>query len=1007
MAVSRFVRGAHLGELAADFAEHRRPGGPFDFETVVVPSASVSGWLERYLANPEREGSSGVVAQFFTIYWPRLLAYALYDTPADYEAWSPRALGLSLLDTGRLDPDSARRRGQRLATWVAYRGDELGELLDTPLWDAEREVVEHRESQGLITPWEAFARGNVSPRGPLRRGMDIFAASDSPNGTLGWSVVAALAREVDVAVYLVDDGFRRDADGAPRRWTRRGREVVDEWARILDTEPQWVGGTPCAPPLEVHATVGVAREADAARDIVFDSLSDPLRRLEDIRVVLVNPSTFGPLVDVAFVSDEEDIPSVPLERADGGDDETSERLRSLDTLLNLVASDLTIGDVARVLSDPHLIRSMGLDVEEASRLRDLSHEGWVTMGWDASSRSQLGIYDETDDAGTWQRFLDRLSLSTMMESDGEWGGLHPLGVPSDFPALTRFSEFLSVVRGLQRAAVRSASVSDWAEWWAGLVDLVPAGELERDDGPEQLLRDLRRAAPWSRQPVTLDTFRNVLEWFSTTSRSRTLYDRGGVHVVDMASTAGIPYAVTVVVGLDDGFSDEDGRLGVPDVRPGDPQPREEFLNSLAQIWSSTTERLVFVTSSRSATDGSPQPWSSVIEDVQFRATLVPHPRTMYSSVEAVSVGGFAGTTTFPRFDDIAGEVAHKVRFARSPWWWDDIAIQPTVDRGELHLSDVVAFARHPQEVFARDALAGAHLRDVSDEVRVVPPWLLENPLERYAVARAEFDRVMEGRGEESDHHDSAFATISPTLRPVARRHAKIEGARHLATTILDGLRELNALPHPLRERGRVEVNQRTIVRGPIALHSTSSGPMAYLPFMRSRLRDGVLDLAVWTAQLTLELGEGVTVVGLCLGSPEKASKRRSNEGLAWSHPGAIAQMRSSELASDVLGAFVGLYDERQRGVPTFFPGPVLSTEQEIPSGSLPLDSVWNPSALLRGESSQDAVLGLLVGDVEYSDLKNEGRGEVRQSHNALADLLKQVTWRNVPTKEPWWTSLLP
>jgi hypothetical protein len=118
-------------------------------------------------------------------------------------------------------------------------------------------------------------------------------------------------------------------------------------------------------------------------------------------------------------------------------------------------------------------------------------------------------------------------------------------------------------------------------------------------------------------------------------------------------------------------------------------------------------------------------------------------------------------------------------------------------------------------------------------------------------------------------------------------------------------------------------------------------------------------------------------------------------------------MSSGEVASDVLGAFVGLYDERQRGVPTFFPGPVLATEQEIPSGSLPLDSVWNPSALLRGESSQDAVLGLLVGDVEYSDLENEGRGEVRQSHDALADLLKQVSWRTVSTKEPWWTSMLP
>ncbi len=1014
MPLRGFAVAAHLGELATHYAQHRRREGPFTRETVVVPSSSMSGWLERFLAHPSRPGSSGVVAQLFTVYWSRLVELALYDSPEDYEVWGARALGLSLLEwgEGRIDPASARARGQRLATWISHRGEELDDILGRDALEPERRVVEERRRRGLATPFEAYRSGSLRARGPLLDGFDVFAAPESPLGALGLSMVADLVDQVEVGIYLVSPTAPESTSremSTRNRWARRGKDGVGLWTTALGVTPEWVGNALRAPVLEVHAAVGLAREVDAARDIVFEALGDPTLELEQIRVVTMDPDAAGPLVDVAFSPATSQMPGVPYERADGGGSRVSERGDSLLRLVDLVSGDLTVEDVAGVLSDPRLAHGMGFESEGATRARHLAREGWVTMGWDAPSREGLGVYGPNDDRGTWRRLFDRVALSTALEPEGGWLGVHPFGTPTDLDIITKLLDFLSFIERFRESATQRRALAGWLEWLEPLVASVPRDEDQRDEGPEQILRDLQAATRWLHRDLDWPTVRDLVAWFVSGTSRRTLYDRGGIHVVDPYSLASAPYEVTVVIGVDDDLlPSREGSLVGLTPRLGDPEPRQELLNALAELWASTNTRLALVTSSRSVVDGSVQPWSSVIDDVRAEATLVTHPHSSYSSAERVPPReGFASYRSPLLFDPFATEVAQRVHQPRDTWWWSDLAL-PTSPRddAEIDAEKLIYFLRHPHAVFARETFAGAHTRRSVEKARAVPPWRIEDSLDRYRVRQAYFESLWAGGSPVLETADSPLGSVAEPLRPLATHDLQLDSVRDLVLDIEGGLTRLGARPHSASQNGRSSFDHRDLVRGSLHLYTGSGGVFLLLPHLRKSLGVGALDVAVWCSLLTWELGEPVSVVSLSpLGVKAQDPKSRAAEGpSAWHHPGVVARLESVDDATDLVREWVALYDNRHHAVPSFFPRSALLSSSAITGRSTSPEEEWSAEHSFNDDSRGEDVVKLLVGESDYSELLDLGGGVVDRAQEHLKALVERVTW--TPFKRVPWNTVL-
>ncbi len=999
------MRAAHLGALGEDFARHRRYEGPWSRETVVVPSSSVSGWLERFLADPTRGSSSGVVAQLFTVYWPRVIAHALYDSPDEYDAWTARSLGLSLLRRGRLDVTSARRRGERLAAWVAYRGDVLDDLVAYPGCEEERHVLDERREIGLLTPFQAFADNRCRPRGPLEHGFDVFAAPDSPVGDLGWSVVSTLAREVEVGVYLLDPA----PEDHPHtfephwRWATRRRDFLVRCSNLLSEESEWVGPVPCTPRVEVHATVGESREVDAARDAVWSALGDDSLSLEQVRVVVLDSQKFGPLVETTFRPSDESAPSITYERADGGPDARSERMDALRALVDLVSSDLTLDDVLGCVAHQRLGRGLGFTDDDVARLEQLALEGWVTMGWDSLTRAETGVYELGDDAGTWSRWIDRVALASVLDGSGEWEGLHPLGSPADLELVAQLREFFDALATYAEFVSRSHSLDEWVGWLITVLRWIPTDSDSRDDAPDRLLRELRAASAWLDGDVPFSIVRDVVEWFDTSAQWRTLYDRGGVHIVDPFSVAGAPYNVTVVVGADDNaVRTSEGLLATTSPRPDDPDSREELRTALAELVASTSTRLVVTTSSRSVIDGGPQPWSSLVEDLRSTSVLVEHPRHFYSSTAVVSGLDFAATAEPDRFQTDAHDIARSLRQPPSTWWWSEYRFSEVSDEShDIVLEDLISYLRSPQRIFARDVLAGARLAESKEKRRTVPPWLIDDPLDRHVVLQRAFDQELaENHGRDLVGPDTSVGGIVEPFRDLAIRHARVEGARSLARLTRDGLHALEGLPHPHARAGRVSVDHRDLVRGELGLVETPSGAFAYAPFLRKVLGDGVISLAVWSCMLTWELGVPTPVIGLCLGAPPKVTKGK--EGPTWGHTLTWVIPPSLEVAQEAVREWITLYDSRYDRLPDFFPRPALAEEPTLPSGLTSAAGEWSSGWASKDAPPRDGFSYLLVGEMEYSDVVDAEGGRVRRRQSAFVSLLTRLKWTTVPKGVPWW-----
>ncbi|MGH9020178.1 MAG: hypothetical protein ACRDV0_04075, partial [Acidimicrobiales bacterium] len=361
-----------------------------------------------------------------------LVGLALYGDAGALDAWSAPVLAVAIHGA---DPATSMRqalhRGAALARLVELRGDELDSLLAGDDRAAERRVVAQRAAEGRLTPRAHFDAHGVSGA-PSR--LALFHCVASPFDALGPQVVRAIADRAPVAHYLgvaarelFDDEGQRPLDersllerwGAPsaahlRLWREHAAPDEEHWVDVVDLperaavlsalssrEPPAATTHPTAF-VEVHATVGLSRQVEVARDAVLAAMEEFSLAAHDVRIVASDARATVPLLGALWQPsslEEPGSPRVQYEIADPRVPRRSLRLDAFTRLLRALDSDATAHDMAALLTAPALRDGLGLTSDEAERALRLARDGRVSVGLDADDLARRGVFEDDDDAG--------------------------------------------------------------------------------------------------------------------------------------------------------------------------------------------------------------------------------------------------------------------------------------------------------------------------------------------------------------------------------------------------------------------------------------------------------------------------------------------------------------------------------------------------------------------------------------------------------------------------------
>jgi hypothetical protein len=975
-----------LRALADHFAAQQgTTSDPLERRTIVVPNILVGQWFEQEIARltgrPGRD--DGVAANLDSIFLRGLVGRLLYRDDAAMDQWMGEALAVELYDLDRdLSLSDALRRGDALARLVTLRGDELDDYLTGSDYASERELLAARERAGRRTPRAQFEHQGVGRRGAGER-LTLFGCLESPVGSLGPEVVRAVADGLDVDLYVaVASRELLDVDvaavapeersllerwGAPSHahlalWMKYARPDRVEW---LDGSSAWdaekravvdaTGArgerreeTRTTPFVEIHGTVGLAREVEVARDALLAAMDELGVTPHEVRVVAANPQAVVPLLATYWrpsVVEEDGSPRLQYEVADPRVPRRSARVDAFVRLLRSVDAHLTPHDVAALLGEPSLLAGLDLTRADAERILHLAREGRVSLGRDAGDPARAGVFDADDDTGSWRRLVDRVALASCLEPADDAEVIAAIGAPDDLAAITRLGVLVELLAGASTFAREPRALREWSEEFAKWARVVERDERVRDPSLEGLLSKVADLGATSTRSVGFAEVRDLVEALTARTRGSSLFGRGGVSVLDAVGSSNIPYAITCVLGLDDELLPEPTRrvseLG--EARASDPDPRAQFRQALLELLVSTDHRVLVFTSDRRVVDGSVLPTSlPLVELVEALAAAEPrglvatersHPRYGFSPPGSGATDVVpAGSATAPfSLDPVHAASANQLVQRRSPEPEDDVPIFTVTDPVAPHelsldVEELVRFFRYPQRVFLRDVFSSARISDPDQRERPDVPYLdagdalalypLRERLLRRAVEIGVDPRVPEGP-------DSRVASVATGYRARASVALEVDELGRFARFVRQSLADAHATRADTGRRPAVVAGPaRSISRPPVELLDTNVGPVLFEYTPSRSYPSRLIGLVVRQALLTVEIGEAVSAV-----LARSATTTETQHPL--DRPYLVSTWRATDAvdgARDLLDRLIELYERRFERVPLHQNATTLATD---------------------------------------------------------------------------------
>jgi len=922
-----FWIGEDLGSLITSFVENYEPTDePLSSRTVVVPNPLVGQWFEQQLA--QRLGSrgqfvSGIAANLDVIFPSTFIGRVLYENPDDYNKWSAEGLAGRLLatrsSTGELSVTQATARARKLHDVLHLRPDDLATYLAEEENARERSALAALQAKGFDSPWQRL--GEFEDMGSDIGGdVTIFGCNELASGTLLPSVARALGARRRVDVYVstpaleilhrrLDDletpsclvtSWAADSlanltswltvcDEAHRTWLPRltkGHEDRGLVRALLEGDQSTTPMTRRATTwLEVHGAVGSLRQVEIVRDALLHAIDELGVAPHEVRVVTTDAGRFIPLMNALWTGrggEGAPAPFLQFEVADPALPRPSDRLRGFTQVLRTLDSHFTLHDVVALISEPALQEGLGLSRGAVERIAELSGSSGVSLGLTGTHRADMGIFEASDDAGSWERFSDRGVLATVFESDESdiEAAVRPLGVPDDLYAMADLAQLVRRLVSAQSEIGVHRPMGEWLSLYGDWTDLIGRVEGVIDNGLERVMERLRSQSLPDDVAITYSEMRELFLEGSGAIGGGSVFGRGGVSVQDIHALQDAPFRVTCLIGLDEDLTPSPtsppAHLGSP--RAGDPSPRNRFRSALLSTILSTTERVIITTSDRSVRDNSPISLALPLAELSdalarggVELTRRQHPRHAFSpKISMSSVGVELDVDDVaPAFsmDATAAELATLLHNRAASSLDDDLPVRPAdisnVARPTvLDVAQLLRFVKDPQKVFLQTAFSGASLPESGQELPDVPRLEVGNQLERWNVRRVMVDRALRDASTPfiDTHPDAVLSSVATGLRGRAALDLDVSGLRSFVERHRLDLDAVRAVRVPASEFPALVTSgtlDRPLVRPAFNLYDSTIGPLVINWTVSSSFTSTFFGLFLEVAAATVERGAAV------------------------------------------------------------------------------------------------------------------------------------------------------
>ena len=539
-----------------------------------------------------------------------------------------------------------------IASWAAGQIVDSSDRYEVEQFALWRGLRRHINLPSPPERWSAaltrFENADIPLRDewPNRERLSVFGMTAFPGGMRYVEAVQAIARHVDVTLYLVhgfDDDVLRDVHERSdfrsellQMWgglPLANAPVIQELlARADDIDPRTtdvatpssllsalqhtlrrdeVVATPDSTPPSVveHWCHGPMRQAEVLRDAIQHDLENspadnPLRESE-ILVVCSDIELFAPLIRTAFGASRVDAtespqPALAYRISDPRLSAEGAYLRAIRQALQLVRSRCTRTEVLSLLEAPPVAARRRLGSDELDIIAAWSRDAGVRWGLSAEHRHQFGL-DAVGGINTWQAGLERLYLGVAVLNPNLRDVRHllPVEVPAGrIDLLGNLTEIVVALEEASRFTSEPRLLSEWLTWCDRFIStfVEPLGDdLHEASRVTRALTELRQVADSIDVAITYPDFIAVLEdsWSSSGSVSRLL--TGGITVTSADTLRWTPFRYVYVLGFDDeAFSRPEwgpDDLRRREKRVGDISPNDDARSRLSELILSTKERL--------------------------------------------------------------------------------------------------------------------------------------------------------------------------------------------------------------------------------------------------------------------------------------------------------------------------------------------------------------------------------------------------------------------------------
>ncbi len=792
-------------------------------------------------------------------------------------------------------------------------------------------LAEHREVH-LWLPhpspalWATLA-GDRSPRGPVRRRDDPSAAAAkhpllSSLGRDAREIQTTLSRAPHTDIHHPAEQPAATLLATLQR-TIADNERLSRPTHLLQDADRSI---------QVHACHGPTRQVDVLRDVLVGLLADdPTLQPSDILVMCPDIEAYAPLVQGGFgladvVDGGHPAHGLRVRLADRALTQTNPLLATVDRLLDLADGRVTASQVLDLAAWPPVRRRFGFDDDELEQLAAWAVASGTRWGLDAQHRKVFGLQDFPQN--TWRAGLDRVLLGVAMaeEDNNRLGVALPLDDvgSSDVDLAGRLAELLARVTDALDALTGDHPIDEWLAALVRSVDSLTrvrgtdswqSAELRRElAGVEQNATEAGAAGT----RLSRSDIRALLAGRLAGRPTRANFRTGTLTVCTMVPMRSVPHRVVCLLGLDDGVfpraAREDGdNILSREPAVGERDPRSEDRQLMLDALMAATEKIIITYTGADERTGARRPpavplgelldavddTASTVTGAKARASVVVHHPLQPFDPRTVTPGELGRPGPFT-FDPSALAGARAAAGPRVPVPAFLPSRLPAPPVGDIDLAELSALLTHPAKGFLKQRLDVA-VRFEQDEPSDSLPVEL-NALEQWSIG----DRLLRDRLAGMTEDDCRQAEWRRGVLPPGPL-----GARTLEDVLYD-VRPLVERTAALRAQARrtvdvaVQLPDGRQLRGTVpGLHDTCLVTVTY-----SKLGPAVR-LRAWIAMLALTAAHPETLWGA-------ASVGRGDPGQPM---GATVQPLEQQLANEVIGELVALYD---RGLREPLPLPVKS-----------------------------------------------------------------------------------